>query len=48
MRLLKAGYYTVVVHNFDLQEKTTSNNNTTITAKKVKPKIVIELTYCKM
>ena len=45
--LLKAVYYTVEVHNFDLQEKTTENNNT-ITAKWVKPKIVIELTNCKM
>ena len=31
--LLKAVYYTVEVHNFDLQEKTTENNNNTITAK---------------
>ena len=46
--LLKAVYYTVKVHNFDLQEKTTENNNNTITAKWVKPKIVIELTNCKM
>ena len=46
--LLKAVYYTVEVHNFDLQEKTTENNNNTITAKWVKPKIVIELTNCKM
>ena len=45
---LKAMYYTVEVHNFDLQEKTTKNNNNTITAKWVKPKIVIELTNCKM
>ena len=30
---LKAMYYTVEVHNFDLQEKTTKNNNNTITAK---------------
>ena len=45
---LKAVYYTVEVHNFDLQEKTTKNNNITITAKWVKPKIVIELTNCKM
>ena len=45
---LKAVYYTVEVHNFDLQEKTIKNNNNTITAKWVKPKIVIELTNCKM
>ena len=45
---LKAVYYTVKVHNFDLQEKTTKNNNNTITAKWVKPKIVIESTDCKM
>ena len=31
--LLTAVYYTVEVHNFDLQEKTTENNNNTITAK---------------
>ena len=30
---LKAMYYTVEVYNFDLQEKTTRNNNNTITAK---------------
>ena len=29
----KAVYYTVEVHNFDLQEKTTKTNNNTITAK---------------
>ena len=45
---LKAVYYTGVVHNFDLQEKTTYNNNNTLTAKWVKPKIVIELTHCKL
>ena len=32
-RASKAVYYTVEVHNFDLQEKTTRNNNNTITAK---------------
>ena len=48
MILLKAVYYTVEVHNFDLQEKTTENNNNAITAKWVKPEIVIELTNCKM
>ena len=31
--LLKAVYYTVEVHNFDLQEKTTKNINNTKTAK---------------
>ena len=31
--LLKAVYYTVEVHNLNLQEKTTENNNNTITAK---------------
>ena len=31
--ILKTVYYTVIVHNFDLQEKTTRNNNNTITAK---------------
>ena len=41
-------YYTVEVHNFDLHEKTATNNNNTITAKLVKPKIIIELTNCKM
>ena len=30
---LKAVYYTIEVHNFDLQEKTTKNNNNTLTAK---------------
>jgi hypothetical protein len=45
---LKAVYYTIEVHNFDLQKKTTENNNNTITAKSDKPKIVIELTNCKM
>ena len=45
-KVLKAVYYTVEVHNFDLQEKTAKNNNNTITAKWVKPKIVIELTNC--
>ena len=45
---LKAVYYTVKVHTLDLQEKTIENNNNTITAKWVKPKIVIELTNCKM
>ena len=48
VELLKAVYYTVEVHNFDMQEKTTENNNNTITVKWVKPKIVIELTNCKM
>ena len=41
--VVKAVYYPVEVHNFDLQEKTTENTNNTITAKWVKPKIVIEL-----
>ena len=31
--ILKAVYYTVEVPNFDLQEKTTKNNNNTIIAK---------------
>ena len=44
---VKAVYYTVEVHDFDLQEKTTKNNNNTITEKWVKPKIDIELTHCK-
>ena len=30
---LKAMYHTVEVHNFDLQEETTKNNNNTLTAK---------------
>ena len=47
-KLLKAMYYTVKVHNFDLQEKTTKNNNNAIIAKWVKPKIFIGLTNCKM
>ena len=38
-------YYTVEVHNFDLHEKTATNNNNTIAAKS---KIVIELTNFKM
>ena len=46
--MLKALYYTVEVHNFDLQEKTTKNNNNTITAKWVKPNIGFELTNSKM
>ena len=48
MMFVKAVYYTVEVHDFDLQEKTTKNNNNTITAKCVNPKIVIELTNNKM
>ena len=33
LKPLKAVYYTILVHNFNLQEKATKNNNNTITAK---------------
>ena len=46
--MLKAVYYTVEGHNGDLQEKTTKNNNNTITAKWDQPKIVIGSTNFKI
>jgi hypothetical protein len=48
---LKAVYYTVIVHNFNLQEKTTSTvdeyNKSVYYRKMSQPKIVIELTHHK-
>ena len=47
---VKAVYYKIVVHIFDLQEKTTSTvdkDNKTTTEKWVKPKIVNDLTHHK-